>query len=98
MFSIVENAKFRLKPYRFSNSLLAITIEEDKKNHVLTIRSYIFSSMEEEERDELSCYTTEVISDYPVPPYSLREPIIEVLSFSREDIQGSLVYTNPQML
>ena len=101
MISIVESAKFRLKPYKFSSNLLALTIEEDKQTHSLTLRSYILPSMHEDERDEISCYITEVISDYPVLPYSLFEPVIEVPSlsnFSENELEGNIVYISPQLI
>lgn len=92
MFSALESAKYHLEFYTFSGSLLAITINNNQEAHLVTIKAYVHPSMSEEEREELQYYTTEVISDYHIPPYNLEEKIIEVNSISKSDLNDEIVF------
>jgi hypothetical protein len=90
-FSTLENAKGRLLGYNFSEHLLAIKISDDEEKSVVTIIAYVLPSMSEEEKEELSCYFTEVIADYS-HPYQFNEEIIEVSSISSSEIEGDIVF------
>jgi hypothetical protein len=70
---------------------LAITIIDNEKDQLLSIFAYVLPSMSEEEREEIDCYITEVIADYP-SPYQLDNRIIDTPSISKENIEGDIVF------
>ncbi|NEQ48476.1 MAG: hypothetical protein F6K00_35085 [Leptolyngbya sp. SIOISBB] len=90
-FSTLKNAKERLQGYSFSPDLLAVEISENREKCIVAVSAYILPSMSEEEKEEIDCYFTEVIADYP-HPYKLEEDIVEVLSISSSEIKGDIVF------
>lgn len=90
-FSTLDNAKFRLQGYEFSDDLLAIEISDDAEKFMVTIIAYVIPSVSEEDKEEISCYFTEIIADYS-SPYQLDEKIIEVFSISSPEIEGDIVF------
>ena len=66
-FSTLENAKLRFQYYEFSADLLAMTILDNQDTYLIPISAYGLPSISEKEREEVSCYITEVIADYPSP-------------------------------
>jgi formiminotetrahydrofolate cyclodeaminase len=66
-FSTLDNAKFRFQGYNLSEELLAVEISDDMEKHMTTIVAYVLPSVSEKEKEEISCYFTEVIADYSSP-------------------------------